>query len=80
MNLDIKPRVVGLFDPLELSRPNREIVFGLARGWSNREIAAHAQKTEGTVKLQISQLMAKSGLNRTGLAILGDRLLEAMAS
>ena len=79
MNLNLTPRVVA-FDPLEMSGPMRQIVLGLGRGWSNREIAEDAGKSEGTVKLQLCKLTERTGMDRFQLSVLGSRMLEAMAS
>ena len=79
MNLDLTPRVVA-FDPLELSAAMRQIVLGLGRGLSNREIAQDSRKSVGTVKVQLVKLTQASGMDRFQLSVLGSRMLEAMAS
>jgi NarL family two-component system response regulator LiaR len=60
-------------DPLAtLSRREREVLVGLSRGQSNREIARTLSLSEETVKTYVSALLAKLGLkDRTQAAIFG---------
>lgn len=84
MTLDLRARTVEVvvvqFDPLELSPVYRDLLLALGRGWSNKEMAWRFGKTVGTVKVQLSVLAQRSGLSRLQLAVLGSRMLEAMAS
>jgi NarL family two-component system response regulator LiaR len=59
--------------PLEsLSRREREVLAGLSRGRSNREIARGLSLSEETVKTYVSSILAKLGLqDRTQAAIFG---------
>jgi DNA-binding NarL/FixJ family response regulator len=42
----------------------------VARGWTNREIAAHMYLSEGTVKNHISRILGRLGLrDRTQAAV-----------
>lgn len=57
-----------------LSDREREVLVGLARGWSSAQLAAHLVVEEGTIRTHISNLLAKLGLeNRTQAAILALR-------
>ena len=55
-----------------LSRREREVLAGLSRGRSNREIARALSLSEETVKTYVSSLLAKLGVqDRTQAAIFG---------
>lgn len=57
-------------DDLELTGREREVLFLLAEGSSNADIAAHLYLSEATVKGHVSRLMAKfQCTNRTQLAL-----------
>ncbi len=59
-------RLMELLSPRE-----REILTIIAEGFSNKEIAAHLQLSEGTVRNYISKMFEKTGArDRTQLAIL----------
>lgn len=65
-----------------LSSQELRTVLGIARGWSNRDIARELEVAEGTVKSYVSRALQKLELsNRTQLAVLASPLLadlEAM--
>jgi len=48
----------------------REILVGLARGWSNRELAANFYLSEGTIKTHVSSLLSKLGLRSRVQAVI----------
>jgi DNA-binding NarL/FixJ family response regulator len=48
----------------------REILVGLAKGWSNRELAANFFVSEGTVKTHVSSLLSKLGLRSRVQAVI----------
>lgn len=54
-----------------LTRAEREVLTWLRLGRSNREIGLILEKSEFTVKTQVQQMLAKTGLdNRLQLAML----------
>lgn len=58
----------------ELSALEVEVVKCIVRGLSNKEIAGHVGKSEGTVRNCISRLLARTGLqDRTQLAVYAIR-------
>ncbi len=66
-------RAGGAADPLTvLSRREREVLAGLSRGRSNREIARALSLSEETIKSYVSALLTKLGLkDRIHAAIFG---------
>lgn len=80
MNLNLKPKTRVVFDPLEMSAVNRRLLLAIGRGLSNKAIAFELAKTENTVKAQVWVLSQKTGMDRLRMALLGARMLEAMAS
>jgi non-specific serine/threonine protein kinase len=56
------PPPVGTAGPL--SRRERDVAALVARGLSNREIAAALCITEGTANLHVKHILAKLGLDR----------------
>ncbi|HWJ97404.1 MAG TPA: response regulator transcription factor [Acidimicrobiales bacterium] len=48
----------------------REILVGLARGWSNRELADNFFLSEGTIKSHVSSLLSKLGLRSRVQAVI----------
>ena len=85
LNQDIIPKVVKLFNQMaqsnltlevdeigvkELTRTERNIIFGVGRGLSNKEIAGKLFLSEGTVRNALSSILSKLSLrDRTQLAI-----------
>lgn len=48
----------------------REILIGLAKGWSNRELADNFFLSEGTIKTHVSSLLSKLGLRSRVQAVI----------
>ena len=85
LNQDIIPKVVKLFNQMaqsnltlkvdeigvkELTRTEKNIIFGVGRGLSNKEIAKNLFLSEGTVRNGLSSILSKLSLrDRTQLAI-----------
>ena len=63
-----RPRPTG--PPLEITPREREVLVGLAKGWSNRELAANLFLSEGTVKTHVSSLLSKLGLRSRVQAVI----------
>jgi DNA-binding NarL/FixJ family response regulator len=57
-------------DPETLSDKEREILRLMAAGYSNREISNAMHKSEGTVKNQVSAILAKMGVRDRTRAVL----------
>jgi two-component system nitrate/nitrite response regulator NarL len=54
-----------------LTNREREIVFALAEGLSNKDIGLRLNLSEGTVKVHLHNIYSKLGVkNRTALAVL----------
>jgi DNA-binding NarL/FixJ family response regulator len=53
-----------------ITRREREILVGLAKGWSNREMAANFYLSEGTIKTHVSSILAKLGLRSRVQAVI----------
>jgi DNA-binding NarL/FixJ family response regulator len=59
---------------VDLSAQEVEVVKCIVRGMSNKEIAVHVAKSEGTVRNCISRILARTGLqDRTQLAVYAIR-------
>ena len=57
------------------SRPEREVLAGLGRGLSNRQLAAELYVSEKTVKTHVSNVLAKFRLSdRTQAALFAVRV------
>ena len=65
---------------LEFSSRELPVIKCLSRGLLNKEIAFELGLTEGTVKEYVYLMKVRTGLNRTQLAIYGNRLMEVLAS
>jgi DNA-binding CsgD family transcriptional regulator len=60
--------------PFELTRRERDVLAGLARGLSNAEIAAHLTTSVRTVSTHVEHVLNKLGVTtRTAAALLADR-------
>jgi DNA-binding NarL/FixJ family response regulator len=66
----MQAEVVGSREPEPLSPKELEILRLLAGGYSNREIARAIHKSEGTVKNQVSAVLAKLGVRDRTRAVL----------
>jgi DNA-binding NarL/FixJ family response regulator len=53
-----------------ITNREREILVGLAKGWSNRELADNFFLSEGTVKTHVSSLLSKLGLRSRVQAVI----------
>jgi DNA-binding NarL/FixJ family response regulator len=54
-----------------LTNREREIIFALAEGLSNKEVGRRLGLSEGTVKVHLHNIYSKLGVkNRTALAVL----------
>jgi DNA-binding CsgD family transcriptional regulator len=61
-----------------LTSREREIVFALAEGLSNKEIGRRLNISEGTVKVHLHNIYSKLGVkNRTALAVLAHNELAS---
>lgn len=94
MTLDLKPRIYErrvitqrkVFDVLNLPEVQKQMVLGLGRGWSDKQIAEHLRAEHGrrvsteSVKTYMCVLYDRTGMNRFQLGVLGSRMLEVMAS
>ena len=66
--------------PEPLTTRERQIVFALSEGATNREIGRRLRVAEGTVKVHLHHIYRKLGIpNRTALAVLATKALEAAA-
>lgn len=54
----------------EITPREREILIGLAKGWSNRELADNFFLSEGTIKSHVSSLLSKLGLRSRVQAVI----------
>lgn len=67
-------------DPLDLSPRNKELLLAMGRGWQIDQIAFEMGLTTGSVKVMMNKLKGKTGMSTLQLRILGDRMLEVLAS
>jgi two-component system nitrate/nitrite response regulator NarL len=66
--------------PEPLTTRERQVVFVLSEGATNREIGRRLRVAEGTVKVHLHHIYRKLGIpNRTALAVLATKALEAAA-
>lgn len=62
---------------IKLSRRQRQVLEGLVRGLSNKEIARELELAEGTIKMHVGAVLRALGVtSRTRAAALGQQLLE----
>ncbi len=54
----------------DITSREREILVGLAQGWSNRELAENFYLSEGTIKTHVSSLLTKLGLRSRVQAVI----------
>jgi DNA-binding NarL/FixJ family response regulator len=54
----------------DLTPREQEILVGLAKGWSNRELAENFYVSEGTIKSHVSSLLSKLGLRSRVQAVI----------
>ena len=54
----------------DITPREREILVGLAKGWSNRELADNFFLSEGTIKTHVSSLLSKLGLRSRVQAVI----------
>ena len=57
-------------EPVTITPREREILVGLAKGWSNRELAANFYLSEATIKSHVSSLLSKLGLRSRVQAVI----------
>ena len=66
--------VEGELTAAKLTRRERQIVLGVLKGWTNKEIAVSYGVREQTIKNQLTTLFEKTGVrNRVELAIYAVR-------
>jgi len=62
---------------LELTRRQRDVLYLIVKGRSNKEIARALNLAEGTVKIHVAALFGKLGVNRrSAVALAGARFLS----